>query len=94
MNQGIHSLVHFFVHSKWRRTTCCLLRKQQKFAVLQIILSHKFYPQTVVQSPAFASGFSVTSVLPVSNQLQPILNSLLAANSRKPDRLFSVPLAA
>ena len=39
MNQGIHSLVHFFVHSKWRRTTCCLLRKQQKFAVAGIFES-------------------------------------------------------
>ena len=40
---------------------------------------HSLHPQTVVQSPAFASGFSVTSALPLSNQLQPILNSLFAA---------------
>ena len=50
-NQGIHSLVPFFVSILWRRTTCCLLRKQQKFAVVQIIFYHSLHPQTVVLSP-------------------------------------------
>jgi hypothetical protein len=44
-----------------------------KFAVVQIILSRKLHPQTVVLSPEQSFLFFC------SNQLQPILNSLFAA---------------
>jgi hypothetical protein len=55
-----------------------LPKQTAKFAVVQIIFYHSLYPQTVVLSLAIASSFSVVP-LPVSNQLQPILNSLFAA---------------
>jgi hypothetical protein len=58
-----------------------------KFAVVQIILSRKLHPQTVVLSLAIASSFSVVP-LPVSNQLQPILNRLHEALAESLTRAF------
>ena len=46
------------------------------------------------KTSSWCYSFLFLFVLLGSNQLQPILNSLFAAKSRKPDRLFSVPLAA
>ena len=79
MNQGIHSLVHFFVHSKWRRTTAVCLSKQQKFAVAGI--------SEFVQTPPANSGSEPGNFIG-SNYRRLILNMQLEALAESLTRDF------